>query len=57
VRHDAQHLGAGREAFDDHDADVVLRVVHEQLRMVTVVLRRAAGRARRPVLYKILYSR
>jgi hypothetical protein len=31
VGDDAQHFGAGLEALDDDDADVVLRVVHEQV--------------------------
>ncbi len=40
---DAEHLGAGLEAFDDDDADVVAAVVYEQLRGGQVVFLRAAG--------------
>ena len=29
--HDAEHVGAGLEAFDHDHADVVLAIVHEQL--------------------------
>ena len=29
MRHDAQHLGAGGQALDDDDADVVLVIMHE----------------------------
>src|SRR5215207_1713400 len=32
VGHDAEHVGPGREALDDDDADRVLHVVNEQMR-------------------------